>query len=102
MRKPFDLTDKMRNDIIDLIPSRTLKDISGELHIPYHVVMQVNLSLITAQVEDHRLHSNEMKSLGLDYITSARERFERAPTIEENGILYRRVMSDENEWIKND
>lgn len=102
MRKPFDLTDKMRKDILDMIPTRTLKYISSELTIPYHVVMQVNLSLVTSQVEDHRVHSNEMKSLGLDYVTSARERFERAPTIEENGILYKRVRSDENMWIKND
>ncbi len=102
MRKPFDLTDKMKKDILDMIPTRTLKDISSELNIPYHVVMQVNLSLTTKQVQEHRLHSNEMKSLGLDYVTSARERFERAPTIEENGILYKRVPSDENEWIRND
>lgn len=102
MRKPFDLTDKIKKEILDMIPTRSLKDISSELSIPYHVVMQVNLSLVTTQVEDHRVHSNEMKSLVLDYVTSARERFERAPTIEENGIFYKRVASDENEWIKND
>jgi hypothetical protein len=43
-----------------------------------------------------------MKSLDLDYVTSARERFERAHTVERNGITYKIVSSDENEWIKND
>jgi hypothetical protein len=102
MRKAFDLTDKMRNDILDMIPTKTLKDISGELNIPYHVVMAVNLSTVTSQVNEHRHYSNLMKSLDLDYVTSAIERFERAHTVERNGITYKIVPSDENEWIKND
>lgn len=102
MRKAFDLTDKMRKDIIDMIPTRTLKDISGELNIPYHVVMAVNLSTVNSKVEDHR-HQNElMKTLDLTFVTSARERFEKAPTVERNGITYKIVPSDEMQWIKND
>jgi hypothetical protein len=102
MRQAFLLTATMKNDILKMASTRTLKDIASELDIPYHIVMQVNQSLITAHVKDHRLYSNQMKSLGLDYVTSARERFERAPLFEENGIVYKIIPSDENEWIKND
>ena len=102
MRKPFDLTDKMRKDILDMIPTRTLKDIAGELNIPYHVVMAVNLSTVTSQVNDHRHQNDLMKTLDLSFVTSSRERFEKAHEVERNGITYKIVRSDENEWIKND
>lgn len=102
MRKAIDITDKMRNDIIQMINTRTLKDISNELNIPYHVVMAVNLSIITKQVKEHRLHCDKMKSLGIEYVSSSRERFEQGRFEQINGILYKIIPSDENEWIKND
>lgn len=102
MKSKFDLTDKMREKIIELSFTKTLKDIAVQLNIPYHVVVEVNSSIIESQLNDHRIHSSFMKSLGLDYVTSARERFERAPEVERNGMVYKIVRSDENEWIKND